>query len=132
MKYLLILLFAFTANAKIECKKATHEIPEFKTSMDYVSIQLNGEEIEYVTPKKDSELDKKYKHCKVLAVYFTCKLRKVTIDAHYRVINYFTGMEILVPEHTENRWLFNKVLYKDKDDCEAKVIRTIEEILSND
>lgn len=105
---------------------------EAQHTFQYITIQVDDVEKEYFTPRDEKQLDRKFKYCKVLAHYFTCKLKTVLVSEHYQVTNYFTGAEILVPEHKETAYHFNHVAYSTLYRCEKEIANTIEGILSNE
>jgi len=134
MKYylLLTLLFGISANADVSCKIQTQNAFETGQSFDYIAIQIDKTDKEYYTPKNPKNLDRKFKYCKVLAHYFECKFKTILVAEHYRVINYYTGMEILIPEHKETAYHFNKSTYNTLYKCERQITKTIKDILSDD
>ena len=124
-----MLLLTSTTQAKVTCEKRVQNLPLIDVS-NYLSIQVDKDEKETIAYGKNTQLlDKKYKHCLVLAHYFSCKPKNVIVPGHYKVINYFSEMEVWIPEHTETKYLFNKKLYALQYYCEKKIASTIREML---
>ncbi len=113
-----LLSYTGIAHARVKCSKGV-EMLHVHSKYAVAGLPYYDEE----------SLDIDYRYCRVLAHYFECKKRKRITPEHYRVINYFTGYEVLVPQNTKTYYVFDKKEYNNIDSCEVAIVKHVTTII---